>query len=796
MRKIMGMRYILVFAALLFLANIAIAVYTANRHSEGRIPRALLADFFEMYESDREYFAAEYAVLLQIQEEQNVLRREAWMRGDRNFEPEFPNKYTDSDDYNDLTLFNELFSRRQYVTDYPRIIQRVIRSAYVNIDEFNIIGISEDSYTYKYQLKIIELYTNAKSEVKMELEHTRGWGEFFSYDISNIFIFALLVMIGSVVFAQEKNSGFIAIIKTAKNGRSKTALAKIGATLVLTAGVTLAFTFSTMAVFGFMHGFSSMGNAIQIFNDFLFCPAVITVGQYFLINIALKFLVFSLFSCIILMISTFIHNYAINYLCGFALFGLNFLLYTTNFIDADNPLRHLNFISVAAVKPLYIRYRSLNFFDNLYGYVPFMIIAFSVLLIAASAVAVISFNKTQGGGLAIGRITILSKIWLKIKSLFLTAAEKISSGLPKRRAYSLSIFIAETFKTIIAKRYILAVIALIAVKLYISSGEYVPSRSYADAVYKQYMTTLKGELTDEKREYIANERAYFNDILSRNSEMLEKYLADDIDFEEYWKYLSDYHSAYSRSEIFTVIEEHLQYIDQTAGQKNLDAWFVYDTGWMKLFHNGFDILLYGLILLLFSGIFADEYMSRSSSGSFAQILRSTKNGRQKTFAAKLISALTVTVLLTVVFHAIDAVLIWRNFDLPAIDAPLISLQSFGAINGGITIMQYIILYFSIRLLANLLFAAFVLGLSELLKKTISVMSVTAAFTLFPALFAYFGLGIFSYVDFTGLLGGTQIYLLSARTGLIGDMGLLGVFALCCAGVACVLTYRARNDYVK
>jgi len=794
-RKVTGIRYIMIFTVLLFVTNIAIAYYTANINAKWQIPPDIISEFFDKYKKIPEQIEAEYEELLELNEEQHLFWIEALQRGEYDYLPEhLPNKYTDSDWYDDFMFFNEIFNRKNYISDYSSIIQRVIDRAYENIEEFNIMGISSDSYAYKYQLKIIELYTYAKSEVKIVFEYNHGWQEFFTYDIVNIFIFSILVVVGSVIFAQEKSSGFLTIIKTAKNGRTKTAFAKIGAMLILTDIIILVFTFSTLGVFGIIIGLSSPNNAIQVFQDFLLSPAVVTVGQYLLITLAIKFLVFSLFSCIILLISVFIHNYALIYLCGFGIFGLNFLLYTIRFIDADNPVRNLNFIAVAAVKPLYVRYRAINLFENLYGYIPFMIVTFSIFLCVVSILTIIVFNKGKNN--EVGRLTFFLKISYKIKKILLNIINKISSFLPKKRTYSISIFFAEIYKTLISKRYVLIIIVLFLIKGYISNDIFAPLKTYSDAVYKEYMTILEGEVTGEKLEYIANERENINFALVQKDVMLDKYLSEEIDYWEYREYLQEYNYAYARNEIFKIIENHLYYIEQIKTQKNIDTWFVYDTGWGKLFHNNFDIILYLAILLLFSGIFADEYTSKSSSGGFAQILKATKHGRKRTFTSKFTSAVTITALMTVIFNVLDFILIWKNYDLPVINAPLLSIQSFAAINGDIMIIQYIAVYFLTRLFANILFAAFVCGLSELLKKTVFVMSVSVALTLFPALFAYFGLGVFSYFDFTELLSATQIYLMSARTGLFGDTGLFIIFTVCCTLISCGILLKSEKDYVK
>ena len=124
-----------------------------------------------------------------------------------------------------------------------------------------------------------------------------------------------------------------------------------------------------------------------------------------------------------------------------------------------------------------------------------------------------------------------------------------------------------------------------------------PNNSFSDAVYKEYMTKLGGPITDEKRQFLADERAMIEDILSRKEEMQQKYARDEITYEEYYDYITKYNYASSRDEYFKIVERHAAYIDRMKAEKGLDAHFVYDTGWRAVF-SGFDFTLYAAIALL------------------------------------------------------------------------------------------------------------------------------------------------------------------------------------------------------
>jgi hypothetical protein len=791
LRKLAGVRYIWVLFAVMLAANAALAFYSCWQSTRGGISSDKVDYIFNLYREDQAQVDADYAKSQELQDEQNKLFMAAIAEGNYDYTPEQPaNKYFE--DVSDQALLNEIYSRRDSITSYSPDLQKVIDRAYANIAEFDAMGISADAYTYKYQYRVIELYKAAQANVRMGLEYTRGWSDYFDYDAVNIFIFAMVVIIGSVVFAQEKNSGFLSIIRVSRHGRMKTATAKLAAMLLVTAFVTLTFIFTTWAVYGLRIGFSSTENAMQVLTEFRYSPFIITVGEYFAVTVAVKLATFLLFAVLVLAISVFFYNYALIYACGLGFFGLNFLFYTLSYINADNPLKNLNFVATAAVNPLFVRYRSINIFTAVVGYVPFMCAVFAVLFIAASVVTVVKYNRGA---------VIVNTAWLgKFTQLLKMLPENINlrfgmkRGKGKPRTYSRSLFAAELYKTFISSKYILLIIILLCVKCWLSYGDFKPRSSYSDAVYKEYMTTLAGPITDQKRQYLISERTMINDTLSRQQDMQQKYANDEITFEEYRDYLTKYNYAYSRDEYLKVIEGHADYIDRIKSEKGIEADFVYDTGWRTLFFSGFDFTLYAAILLLFAGSFADEYTGRSSSGSFAQILRVTKNGRTRTFQVKLGSALAAAAVLTVIWNGVDLFLIARSYQLPLISSPLVSIEAFQNFDSNITIGAYLAEFYALRIIGTLALACAVCALSEILRKIIPVMAVTVAVTLFPALLSYFGMSVFDYADFTGLSRATPLALLSASGK--SDLGLICVFLAATALICGAAAARAVRTWTK
>ena len=310
------------------------------------------------------------------------------------------------------------------------------------------------------------------------------------------------------------------------------------------------------------------------------------------------------------------------------------------------------------------------------------------------------------------------------------------------------------------------------------------------------MTTLEGPLTDEKLDWLEDERGKINDILGKQKQMQLAYVNDEISFDDYRKYLDDYNYAYSRSELLSVIEDHAAYLEMKK-ESGVDAWFMYDTGWKKLYSGDADLFLYTCILLLLTGSFASEYISRSSSGGFAAILRATKNGRKKTFYAKLISAVTVSGVIAVLFGTVDVAVIFRNFDMPSAAAPLASVRMFSAVGGGISVGGYLALFLTLRLAGALIMSVLVCALSELLCRYIPVLGTCVILTLLPALFAYFGLSAADKVNFLTLLAGTPLYLESVSASLFGcGWAMMAVWIGAAAVIVLALLAPAKKMFVK
>ncbi len=789
-RKLLGARVVWVFLAVFLALNFFLAWQAAGETFAARCPAGTVGKFFEGYFEDPEEYEAWYREITAYETEQRVLSYEAERAGEEPYEwKRLPNRYSDDDAISDSLLFRLLYTAINQSGGYSARLEHVTNEARANLREYRRVGVGEDTFIWKYQEEVVRRYEALRGTVRIAVEYVHGWDGYFEYRIGEALLFFMLILVGSVVFTQEKQTGFLPVLRTARRGRARTAAVKIAVTVGVSALFTLLFAGTAFAAFGLRVGFSSPYNALQALPAFTYSPYRITVGTYMILTVLVRMLAAAVFSVLVLVLSNLLRHPVLSYPAGLALFGVNLLL---SRLDAAYAAAHCNLVSAAAVNSLFERYRALDLFGAAAGTVPVTLVLLAVLLLGGAAAAVL-LHALGGTERRVGfldpAVSAVMTAWARLRA---AAARQRRGTRRTERTYSLSLFRAETFKTLVSSRFLVLLLALLASKGWYSARQNEAKPSYADAVYKEYMTVLEGPLTEEKSAWIAAERARIDGILEIKDAMQEAYAREEVGYEEYRDYLTEYGDAEARSAVLSPVERHAAYLAARG-----DGWFVYDAGWRRLFSGDADLFLYTAVLLLLTGTFAGEYVSRASAGSFAQILRVTKRGRRETFRAKLVSGGTIAVLLAAFSCAVDFTVIARNYDLPAAGAPLASISLFGEYAGSLSLTGYAAVYVILRVLGALIMAMLVCALSELLSRHLPVLGSAAALTLCPALFAAFGWRAAQRVNFLSLLAGTPLFLDSARLSLLGSGWTMLALWIVLAGIAVsALTWSARKMYVE
>lgn len=768
-KKTFGNSYIRYSVLILLTINIFLCLFI-TLPGEGELPTNIITSFFDEYINNRDMVEAEYNAFLEWEKLQFQLEEQQLSLGNHNFQREpFINRFA-PDGYTDAQLYKILFQQKTYIETFKNNISTVIADASSLKSGYIAMGFSENSFPCSYQTDIINHYDKLLSTVRLGFEYVHGWDDYFSFEPTIILIFFAITIINILIALYESSSGFAQLMRVSKNGRSKVFLVKAIVSVTTSTIITCIFMLSTWILIGIIDGYSNPGNNIQIIPNFLYCPWDVTILTVFLYDLLLKISAFALFSCFTLMLSMIIKNYILSFLCGIGIVSLSFFSAEV----LSGAIKYLNFFNIASTDIFFERFHAINILGNVVNAINFthtahIIITLIVILFITVYCSTIYGNTTK---LAFNLPII------KFESLLIHKSVSI-------KKCSFSLFYYESLKIILKESILIPLIILLSAKCYYSYFINVDKDSFSDHIYHEYMVKLEGELTQEKLNYISEERESINNTLASFDETQQAYLQGKIDYESFSAYLSEYNYAYSRNEHFVIIEDHCEYLKELS-QSEKSAWFLYDTGWKKLLFSKFDWSLYAAIIIITAGCFVIEYEKKSSSGCFANILRSTLKGRTNTFIHKIFVVLFHAILFTLLWNCIDFVQILLSYDLRDFSAPIWSIEDMNAFPINITLWQYLIVFFLTRVLSSITLVLFVTSLSAICTRYLTVMSVTLICTISPSILSNLGVAILNKFDYTQFMRATPLLLTNTSITYI---------SICCI-ICTLLTLLAKRRWTQ
>ena len=742
-KKLFQSKLFVILFALLLLLNIGLCYRSAKEVAGSVTIEPEILEQLDAYNRDADAWNSEYARLGKVNEEYERVSREAFEQAYAEYKKENPNatsfsynfpaeEYFDSAFLADVSKYRDCYMAYrvlQELDSYEADVGRVVRAARMAQEDYLASGVSEQAYEYRYQGDLIRIY-EVNALIEIEYEYAVGWDSYFAYTDGNVLMAILLTVAAVGLCIGEYRSGMLPILHATKGGRMRTLLCKLGVLLCVSAGLVLIFQAATLIVFGSLCGLSSMGNFVQVFEAYKFCPEIITVGEYLALSLGIKTLtLFALGACIMLL-GTLCKDYALTFVSSLGVLAAQFALYFFVSVEQFGSYHMLNIFGAMDTHSYFTRYYSLNVLGASVAFIPLLITVYALVAVTLAMAAGWMFCKTPGAG--------KKRKGIKLR-LPATAVPLVSRTLIG----------AELHKLLVGNKLAVILAVLLIAKLLISSGTYVYQSSFTDSVYHEYMTTLAGEVTEEKLQYIKEERKRIDEAGSdaKFSQMMEAHQSGKITSEEYAQYFNEYEYAQERTEHLKRIESRRDYL-QGLAEQGKEGHFVYDTGWNALFDSEFDFLLYALVLLSFAGVFADEYRA----GAY-QILRPSKRGRAGVLCAKYAAAALLALGVFVAFAAIDLGFVLLRFELPMWTAPIQGLPGFAALPD-MTIAQGLIAWLAVKGAAYLLMAMMLLCLSLVTKSVLGTSITVAMVTLLPYFMRRFGMEAASGIDYTYLLDGT------------------------------------------
>lgn len=417
-----------------------------------------------------------------------------------------------------------------------------------------------------------------------------------------------------------------------------------------------------------MSGFGDLKRALQSIPGFEQCPYRISVGQYlafcFILKAAGAIVLVSFFSMVLVLCRT----------TGLSLFISGTVIAAEFLCQQLIPevswaalLKYLNLFAFFRPEAFFSDYRLFNLLSVPVGAFPLTLVFHGIVLSAGCFVTV-----------SLGR---------RIRDRHFTL--KLLKNR-RRTEPSKSLFLLELQKILIIDKGLLYIGAglLLAGVFFSNYQEYL---SREEAQYRAYMYAFEGRIDEHMEARLNEERQRFQNIHNELSDLLTRQM-ESGDENDRLKYQSD------------ILQEKLQMeaaFERAAGviegvSDRPEAHVVYDTGYQVLFRffGPRQLVSEILILLVIASFLVQGYFTDQSSG-MKQLIRSSRNGREKLNRKKLSIYGLLLIGVSAAVHLMEFVNIRNTYGLVRLQAPACSLEFFPAAAQA-ALWVYVVLFYLVR----------------------------------------------------------------------------------------------------
>ena len=695
-----------------------------------------------------------------------------------------------SDIIPDRLLMYNLFQRTNAVNEYEGTVRIILAQAKQNAETLrNDMNLTADDPLYQYQIYAYTTYKTVSENTDVNINAVCGWDKLLTYTYTDLFIFASVVVIVAAVFMLDRQNGMSAVIRASKNGRMPTVCAKLGVSLSVSTALTLLFTFCTFFVFFIMTGFSDGSASVQNIIEYNAFPYAFSMVGFYLYGVMLKVLSVSAFASLCGLAAALTQNQMFYYGSSGLLFGLSFFFGKLSAVDYPL-LRGLNLYSICNVVPVSEKLYVLQPFVSCTSYYyAAPVICEAVILLSCTA-CVMCFSAVRVEGRI--KFKLFSKIKDKIKNYGKNRNIKaVSDG----KTYKSSIFSWECKKALSGVRsiLILVIFALIIHTCLCTVARINNTPNREMKLYKRFvLSEAEGKFTENGAKCAAILDIFSPKHQDDHDDLFEMYINYGVINKEEGERIRSSLAFITKNDLkgsFNYAEEKYNKNSELAGL-GLDPWFIDETGVQPVVTGGAPYALYAAVLFVCISLQMLEYGGKSKNENFANILRTAKNGRKKTFVSKLCAAAMISAALSVIFNVIEFTILTVGRDLSCLNAPIYSVTAFADAEISLTIIQYIIIMYACRVLISVLFAIFVSAVASLAKNLTVSFAAVAGSTLLPTLLYSSGLHSAGHISFCDFFGVNGMILFSS------DFHVFAVYAAVFTAVTAALTVISARKFIK
>ena len=676
--------------------------------------------------------------------------------------------------WDEIALLETGMEELENVTGYDAYLEKIQE------DTAKMLGISifqkNSGYSVRNLKKTAKDFQNM-SALNLCFDISQGitWATGF---LATDFLGVLLVFATCVfLILNEKQNHQLALVVCTARGRIETGLVKIGTLLLAVFMIVILLYGGNLTYTGLIYGFGDCNRLIQSIPAYHSCILKISVLQYFILFFAGKVLVYFVLGLFAFWCCLYFQQ-LLHIFCGFfGIIGLEIVAWNLIPVNSSfSALRYWNLFYFLQTDKLFMNYQNVNLFSIPIGSILLAGISFPLL----SGICIYGILKEFNG----------ERILMKknnadmpafLKNVFFKKFSGVSPGFGKLTGFE--------YLKIIQKSGGLVFIVLFLIVQFYRIQHYtwlhVPEQIY----YRTYMNYLEGPLDERTANYIDEENKRYASL----NERLWEIQSEDENSTEKIEIMEKL-NPYSAWEKVNMEYEQLLMRQEEEGRA---LSLVYGDGYKLLDGEereaDMEIMEAFLISLLMILLMAGTFSCDSGQG-MDNIISTTSRGKKETLRAKKKIVYFFTFCCFLFVYGADFLKVDREVGLEQFSAPIQSLFYLSDSRFSITLGQYLILLYIIRLVGTYIILHGILAISLFCRNTMKSMLVSSVLFLLPPVLGLLQVKAVEKMTLLPLLTGGDLL----RSCLLGEFNvyIVGlIFAGCILGIGSAVYIKYSFQFI-
>jgi len=568
-----------------------------------------------------------------------------------------------------VSFLEGIYEEFEILHSYPRYLQNIQDKA-KTISHISIFQ-SEDESNEKNIQKTAQDYQDLMN-TKIVYEIQKGIKDAISFPLTMFLIIIGLFVLTSSMILEDKELHFLSIIKLTKRGQFQTMIAQ-GIVMMIMVGFLLILMLASQLLYMEMTiGLGDLWRSVQSLASYYQCPFSLTVGEFILWNLIIKWIVLSIIGSFMMLVMIIAKNRITAMMTIVSVIVVEYILYLL--ISPLSPFylfKYINMMTLMQSEILFQIYRNVDIMGtpvSIFWIISFVIIVLMICLWIGCLVVYYRKKEVQ-------------------TTVFVLPYQL------KRRHLSLSLLGQEVYKCLWGHKVMMLMLLCIAILGY----QYSQLSIYQEAdvlVYKEYMKKLAGPLTSKKEMWIEKEQARYEDIHQKLADIQAQRDRGEI-------------TELQKINLSSLLEQQVYYekvFDKVLQQyerilEDPDIEFVFDHPYEQVFFTKTWTFVPTLLLCFMTLLGSSQMLTFEYQHHMDQLTKITIHGRKDMITYKLIVSLLICVIFFFITMLPTLLLFQDTFGFSSWGSSVISLQQCILLPSWMNILMACLLSYFIKLLA-------------------------------------------------------------------------------------------------